>query len=125
MNLNHVTLPTRDLDRAIEFYEKLGLKLIVKSDPRYARFECPDGEATLSVNLVDEWPEGPGVIVYFEQEDLDAWVQRLIDDGIHFDDLPEDTNWLWREARLRDPDNNRLILFYAGENRKFPPWRLG
>ncbi len=124
MNLNQVTVPTRDLDRAVEFYEKLGLKLIVKSEPDYARFECPQGEATFSVYLVDKLPKGPGIAVYFEREDLDAYVQHLIDEGIYFDELPEDKNWLWREARLRDPDNNRLIIFHAGENRKNPPWRL-
>lgn len=124
MNLNQVTVPTRDLDRSINFYQRMGLKLIVRSAPHYARFECPDGDATFSVHLVDELPEGPGVLVYFECDDLDGYVQRLIDDGIYFDELPEDRSWLWREARLRDPDKNRLILYYAGDNRKDPPWRL-
>ena len=38
---------------------------------------------------------------------------------------PVDQPWQWREARLRDPDGNRLCLFHAGENRLNPPWRLG
>ena len=37
---------------------------------------------------------------------------------------PMDMSWLWREARLADPDGHRLCLFHAGENRKHPPWRL-
>jgi hypothetical protein len=32
--------------------------------------------------------------------------------------------WLWREARLRDPDGHRVCLYRAGQNRKNPPWRL-
>ena len=51
MNLNQVTVASTDVARAIEFYSKLGLKLIVKSPPKYARFECPEGQSTFSVHL--------------------------------------------------------------------------
>ncbi|MEO1522796.1 MAG: hypothetical protein AAFU78_18740 [Cyanobacteria bacterium J06633_2] len=44
---------------------------------------------------------------------------------MEFDSEPTDQPWLWREAHLRDPDGNRLILYHAGEYRKNPPWRLG
>jgi len=43
MNLNQITVPSLDLTKSIPFYEKIGLKLIVKALPHYARFECPDG----------------------------------------------------------------------------------
>jgi hydroxymethylpyrimidine/phosphomethylpyrimidine kinase len=32
---------------------------------------------------------------------------------------------MWREARLRDPDGNIILLSKAGEARRFPPWRIG
>jgi len=124
MNLNQVTVPTRNVGRSIEFYQTLGLKLIVNALPHYARFELPEGESTFSLHLVDELPAGNGVYVYFESERLDAWVEELETAGIQFDELPEDRSWLWREARLRDPDGNQLILFHAGANRKNPPWRI-
>ena len=38
--------------------------------------------------------------------------------------MPSDKRWLWREVRLKDPDNNQLILYFAGENRLNPPWRI-
>ena len=124
MNLNQVTLPTLDVKRSIKFYQTLGLNLIVET-PHYARFECPEGDATFSVHQVDELPSGTGAFIYFEIEELDAQVQQLLTDGIPFDSLPTDQPWLWREARLKDPDNNQLILFRAGDNRKNPPWRVG
>jgi catechol 2,3-dioxygenase-like lactoylglutathione lyase family enzyme len=124
MNLNQVTLPTRDLARAISFYRTLGLQLIVHAPPRYARFECPVGEATFSLHLVDELTAGEGAWVYFECEDLDEKVSGLQAKGITFDELPKDQPWRWREARLQDPDGNRIILFLAGNDRKKPPWRL-
>ena len=124
MNLNQVTVPVRDVSRAIAFYRKLGMRLIVESLPDYARFELPEGGATFSVHRVESLPDGEGVWVYFESNRLDPWVSELKEAGIPFDQEPEDKRWLWREARLRDPDGNRLILYYAGINRKYPPWRV-
>jgi len=124
MNLNQITVPSLNLNRSIPFYEKLGLKLIVKALPHYARFECPDGDATFSIHLVERLPVGDGIHVYFEMVDVDAYVKDLIIKGIEFDELPNDKNWLWREARLKDVDGNILILYKAGTNRKNPPWRI-
>ena len=69
MNLNQVTIPSIDVKKAIEFYTTLGFKLIVEAFPHYARFECPNGDATFSIHLVDEIKTGEGIIVYFEEED--------------------------------------------------------
>lgn len=124
MNLNQITVPSKDVAAAIRFYEKLGLHLIVESLPHYARFECPSGDATFSIHEVTEKPEGPGVVVYFEIEKLDEVVKDLMNDGVQFDEMPENKRWLWREARLKDPDGNQIILYYAGTNRKNPPWRI-
>ncbi len=124
MNLNQVTIPSHDLVRSVAFYQQLGLRLIVDSVPRYARFECPDGEATFSIHRVEDPVRTSGLSIYFECEDLDVRVAELKDRGIAFDLDPVDQRWLWREAHPRDPDGNHLILFHAGENRKNPPWRI-
>lgn len=112
-----------DLDRSIAFYQLLGLRLIVHTNMHYARFECPEGDATFSLHLVDALPGGKGVVVYFENESLDQVVDKLVHKGIHFESMPVDQPWLWREARLNDPDGHEIILYQAGENRKNPPWR--
>ena len=117
MNLNQVTVPSLDIQKAILFYKKLGLNLIVHSSSKYARFECLDGGSTFSIHQVSELPKGEGVWVYFENEELDAVVERLVGKGIEFTELPSDKPWLWREAVLFDPDGNKIILFQAGKNR--------
>jgi catechol 2,3-dioxygenase-like lactoylglutathione lyase family enzyme len=124
MNLNQITVPSLDLTKSIPFYEKLGLRLIVKSLPHYARFVCPDGNSTFSIHLTEELPKGEGIYVYFECENLDEQVENLKTKGIKFDQEPIDQRWLWREARLKDLDGNQLILFYGGKNRLNPPWRI-
>ncbi|MBT8307329.1 MAG: VOC family protein [Maribacter sp.] len=124
MNLNQVTVPSLDLEKSIPFYQKLGLKLIVGALPHYARFECPVGDSTFSIHQVDQLPKGEGVYVYFECNDLDVQVKGMRAEGLAFQEMPTDKKWLWREARLKDLDGNNLILFYAGENRKNPPWKI-
>ncbi|MBK8415971.1 MAG: VOC family protein [Bacteroidetes bacterium] len=124
MNLNQITIPSLDIEKSIAFYQTLGLKLIVKALPHYARFECPEGSSTFSVHKVEQLPSGDGVHIYFECNNLDNYVNELISKGIEFDEMPNDKNWLWREAHLKDIDNNHLILYFAGENRLNPPWRL-
>ena len=124
MNLNQVTVPSLDLTKSIPFYKKLGLQLIVNALPHYARFMCPDGNSTFSLHQTKELPKGEGVYVYFECKNLDEQVKAIKQNGISFDLEPTDQSWLWREARLKDVDGNQLILFYAGENRLNPPWRI-
>lgn len=124
MRLNQVTAPARDLDASIAFYQLLGLKLIVKSD-HYARFEAPEGEATFSLHVVDgDIPRSNAPQIYFECADVDAEVKRLEAAGMSFEQAPRAQSWLWYEAWVRDPAGNALCLYNAGENRRFPPWRL-
>jgi catechol 2,3-dioxygenase-like lactoylglutathione lyase family enzyme len=121
MDLNQVTLGCTDYEASARFYEALGLIRIVDAPPRYARFETPKGQ-TLSIHAVESVSSSS--VVYFEVEDVDLVVSSLIDKGIVFDQLPNDERWLWREARLRDPAGNMICIFHAGENRRFPPWRI-
>ena len=122
MNLNQVTLPAHHYAASCAFYAALGLSRVVDAPPRYARFECPGG-ATLSIH-VDPAAVAGDAVTYIEHALLDSWVERLLARGIRFDSLPADQPWRWREARLRDPAGNRLCLYQAGENRRFPPWRV-
>jgi len=126
MRLNQITAPTSDLDASIAFYELLGLRLIVKS-PHYARFELPKGEATFSLHVVEgAIPRENAPHTYFEFSDvgLDSEVERLKAAGVAFERELVLQSWLWREAWLRDPAGNAICLYHAGENRRFPPWRV-
>jgi predicted enzyme related to lactoylglutathione lyase len=123
MNLNQLTIYSNKVVETVEFYKKLGLSLIVDSIPRYCRFECPNG-ATFSIHETASEPQNNSVIIYFECENLDQKVAELKEQGIEFETEPSDQRWLWREAYLKDPNGNKVCLFYAGENRLNPPWRV-
>ena len=118
--LNQVTLPVDDHDAAWAFYAAIGLRPIVDAPPRYARFESAGG-ATLSIEAADEI--GGRAVTYLECPDLDAVVARLRAAG-HAVASPRDEDWGWREAQATDPAGNPVRLYQAGENRRFPPWRI-
>ena len=124
MNLNQITLPSIDVEKATAFYKQMGFNLIVEALPRYVRFESTSSDSTFSIHRVDALPKGEGINIYFEDNNLDALVKELQEKGIIFTQEPEDKPWLWREAHLYDPDGNKIIIYNAGENRKNPPWRI-
>ena len=123
MDFNQITLEAADFDQSLTFYLKLGLKLIVMSERRYARFELPSGSSTLSIHYADQ-PVIGNAVFYFEVDDVDQRHSELCDAGIMFDTQPTDEAWLWREARFSDPAGNKLCLYHAGLDRRFPPWRV-
>ncbi len=123
MKLNQITIPVLSLSKSISFYEKMGLRLIVKS-AEYARFLVEENNTTFSLHKVHALAEGERTWIYFEVQNPDATTQSLIEKGFLFESLPEDKPWLWRESRLRDPDNHLIIIYYAGENRINPPWKI-
>jgi hydroxymethylpyrimidine/phosphomethylpyrimidine kinase len=122
--LNQVTVTGTNYERSVDFYRRLGLKQIVDSpETGYARFETAGG-VTMSVQIDPEEKIVPTTAIYLECDDLDERVEQLARSGITFEHGPRNQPWMWREARLRDPDGNIIFFYKAGEARRFPPWRL-
>ena len=130
MQLNQVTVPTMDYASSIAFYRALGLALIVDSPPNYARFQCParpdqGPPATFSISAHDHMSTSSDhPVCYFETQDMDQIVEHMR--GLGYDILkePADYSWRWREADIIDPSGNVIRLYWAGEDRRFPPWRV-
>jgi hydroxymethylpyrimidine/phosphomethylpyrimidine kinase len=122
--LNQVTVTGTNYRRSVDFYRELGLRQIVDSpDTGYARFETAGG-VTLSVQIDPDEKIIPTTAIYLECDDLDERVEQLARSGLTFEHGPRNQPWMWREARLRDPDGNIIFFYKAGENRRFPPWRM-
>lgn len=62
--------------------------------------------------------------LFFECADLDREVERLKAGGVVFRQDPTDMPYLWREARLSDPNGHDIGLCFAAENRLDPPWEV-
>jgi hydroxymethylpyrimidine/phosphomethylpyrimidine kinase len=122
--LNQVTVTGTNYERSVDFYRRIGLKQIIDSpDTGYARFETAGG-VTLSVQIDPEEKILATTAIYLECDDLDERVEQLARSGIAFEHGPRNQPWMWREARLRDPDGNIIFFYHAGEARRFPPWRM-
>ena len=128
IRLNQVTLAAKDMAASVLFYQNLGLILIVDSAPRYVRFEFPSDDhnsepATLSLHSAPpEWTaQDHSPLVYFEVDDIDEFIKTH---KIMPLAPPQTQSYLWREADIFDPAGNRIRLYQAGENRRFPPWRV-
>ena len=122
--LNQVTVTGTSYERSVDFYRRLGLRQIVDSpDTGYARFETAGG-VTLSVQIDPDEKIIATTAIYLECDDLDERVEKLARSGIAFEHGPRNQPWMWREARLRDPDGNIIFFYHAGEHRRFPPWRM-
>jgi catechol 2,3-dioxygenase-like lactoylglutathione lyase family enzyme len=121
MRLNHVTLPAADYAASVAFYTALGLHQIVAAPPRYARFEV-DAVSTLSIEVMPAGRAGAAeIFLHCDAVDVDhaAAVAR----GLVFEFAPRDEDYRWRRAAITDPAGNRIVLFTAGTNQHFPPWR--
>jgi methylmalonyl-CoA/ethylmalonyl-CoA epimerase len=112
--LGQVALRTKDIDRAVAFYEeKLGLKLLFKAPPGLAFFDC--GGVRLMMERTDK-PEfdHPSSILYFVVPDIRAAHSKLKEGGVHFEDEPHviakmPTHDLWMTF-FRDSEGNLLAL---------------
>jgi hydroxymethylpyrimidine/phosphomethylpyrimidine kinase len=123
LRLNQVTVTGTNYERSVDFYQRLGFRQIVDNPPDYARFEMAGG-VTFSVQIDPEEKIFATTAIYLECDDLDERVELLARSGIPFEHGPRNQPWMWREARLRDPDGNIIFLYKAGEARRFPPWRM-
>jgi catechol 2,3-dioxygenase-like lactoylglutathione lyase family enzyme len=125
MRFNHITLRVADIPRSRAFYLTLGFRFVV-DEAHYCRFLAPTGDSTLSIEQHDEaFKPGDQIGLEFDSpEALDREVARLEAAGLTFAQRPTDQRWLWRDARLVDPDGHELMLYYAGKNRLDPPWRV-
>lgn len=123
MQLNHVTLPANNYAASVAFYQALGMTQIVAAPPRYARFEMTGG-STLSIEVMEDGGTAGAAEIYLHCDDVDADCAAAVARGVVFDFPPRDEDYLWRRARATDPAGNRIFLFHAGANHRYPPWRI-
>jgi catechol 2,3-dioxygenase-like lactoylglutathione lyase family enzyme len=130
MHLSHVTLFVADVARSRSFYRALGFEPIV-DESHYCRFLTRLDEGTGDETLSIERRSGPIApaaqlgLEFPSREALDRYVQGLPARGITLTEELVERSWLWRDARIVDPDGHEWMLFFAGDNKLNPPWRVG
>src|SRR3984885_3210718 len=112
--LGQIAINAKDVERAAAFYQdKLGLKLLFKSPPGLAFFDC--GGVRLMLDRAEK-PEfdHPSSVLYFSVPDIQAAFGKLKEDGGRFEDEPHliarmPAHDLWMTF-FRDSEGNLMAL---------------
>ena len=107
-SINAVTLSTRDMARAVRFYEALGFEQAYGGpDADFTSYRIGAGHLNLMhVGASGPWPGWGRVILYVD--DVDAMYARAVAHGLRPEASPSDGPWGERYFHLRDPDGHEL-----------------
>jgi catechol 2,3-dioxygenase-like lactoylglutathione lyase family enzyme len=121
VSLNQVNLVVGDMQRSVDFYRRLGLR-IEDGDPRWNRdhrnAEGAEGGASFdldSLPFAGQWGrvKRPGLVLGFQvatREDVDRIYAELTAAGHTGQQPPYDAFWGSRYAIVCDPDGNLVGL---------------
>ncbi|MGE2737501.1 VOC family protein [Mycolicibacterium vaccae] len=119
MNLVSIRMITDDLDRLVDFYERVTGVSAVRYLPVFAELHFPSFTLaighTQTTALFGEGSAVPAqnrsVIVEFKVDDVDAQYELLSSFVDEFVQRPTTMPWGNRSLLLRDPDGNLVNLF--------------
>ena len=122
--LNQVTVTGTNYERSVEFYGRLGLKQIVDSPERVMHVSRPQAASPSQSRSIRKRRSSRRLqSISNVTISTNAWSSSP-EAASPSSTAPRNQPWMWREARLRDPDGNIIFFYKAGENRRFPPWRM-
>ena len=119
--LVHFELPATDVDRAQSFYEQLfGWSFSTWEGPFDYRMTNAGGDPGGAIYKSEG--RGPGPIVYFDVDDIDADSARARElGGTAEEKVPiPGVGWM---ATCHDPEGNEVRLFQSGESAPMPEGR--
>jgi catechol 2,3-dioxygenase-like lactoylglutathione lyase family enzyme len=110
-SISAVTVLTRDMARAVAFYQALGFQLQYGGpDSEFTSFRAGTGFLNLQLDR-ERTPQTTiwGRVIFWV-DDVDAMHRRAIAAGLTPITSPADAPWGERYFHIRDPDGNELSL---------------
>jgi predicted enzyme related to lactoylglutathione lyase len=110
MIIAFVSYPVANLDRAVEFYQKvLGIEPLFHRED-WAEFKLEGQRFALKKETILQKSEDTGAIVYFMAKPIQIFIDRL--EGFGAKILgPVETHFYGKLARFKDPENNIFGLY--------------
>ena len=107
-SISAVTFNTRDMGRAVRFYEALGFSIAYGGETEaFTSFRV--GTESLNLARADDPPPSTSRIrVIFHVDDVDAMYAHVLARGITPETPPRDAAWGERYFHLSDPDGHAL-----------------
>lgn len=120
MKLKNPMLVVTDIDRSVEFYNKvLGLRVVADFG---ANKTLTGGLSLQTAEKYKEFIENDNITfggnsfeIYFEEDDFDRFLERLENCGIEYVHPVKEHSWGQRAVRFYDPDKH---IIEVGENLK-------
>lgn len=118
MEIKHIVLIVKSLEKSIEFYNKLGFELNSQEEG-FAEFKAGNVNlALLNEKLASDlageerinFNEKKDFIIGIEVKDIDKKVEELKANSLAFIKEPKTKPWGQRTAYLKDPDNNLIEI---------------
>jgi catechol 2,3-dioxygenase-like lactoylglutathione lyase family enzyme len=107
-NISAVTLATRDMPRAVQFYRMLGLQLMHGGeDAAFTSFRAGPNFLNLIIQPAERPSSWWGRVIFYES-DVDALYARVVAAGLRPEAAPRDAEWGERFFHLTDPDGHEL-----------------
>jgi len=105
-SLEGITLRVKNLERSLEFYQKIPGARVVMHRPGHVPFALIQiGKGRLG--LLQQG--APGAFhIEFDVADLDALYKQLQDAGIEAEEPPAHKGWGEYDFNVRDPDGNQI-----------------
>lgn len=110
---NHHVLAVHDLKRSSDFYQRaLGFQevyndgdwcFVKRDDTTIMMGRCE--EAVPASELGDH-----SYFAYLKVDDVDAFHERLVAEGVELTSKPADKPWGMREVGIRSPDGHRIMI---------------
>lgn len=107
-SISAVTLLTRDMARAVAFYESLGFRIHYGGrEASFTSFHAGEGYLNLQTDKSARSPAKWGRVIY-HVDDVDAMHARCISAGLSPQFAPRDADWGERYFHVTDPDGHEL-----------------
>ena len=108
LSISAVTLATRDMARAVRFYEALGFSIAYGGEAAaFTSFQVGKGHLNLA-RADDQSPSSSRARVIFYVDDVDTMYAHVLAQGLAPEAPPRDASWGERYFHLTDPDGNAL-----------------
>ena len=112
--IDHIEIVVKDIHSHVEFYKKLGFRLLTWTDHHggSAELQLPGSDQPIIEIHEVETEENPGINhISFRCDDIEKTHKELVGKGIDFEHKPHKVKPTGRtNVILRDPDGRRLQI---------------
>ena len=107
-SISAVTLATRDMARAVRFYDALGFSIAYGGEAAaFTSFQVGKGHLNLAIAADPARPTGSARVIFYV-DDVDAMYAHVRAQGFTPEAPARDASWGERYFHLTDPDGNAL-----------------